>query len=156
MATTELDRIIQLYGDMLYDLCESVLWSSSGGQIAFRAVAKSIRAHRLPEGTVQGERAWILRAACKEILACAEQWGRRLTPAEQIMLDASLAPENRLSQFDAYFHRLSAQDQILLLLRDKYGLPYGEIAAILGAPEGSIKVRRQHSLRTLEDWLWNT
>jgi DNA-directed RNA polymerase specialized sigma24 family protein len=47
------------------------------------------------------------------------------------------------------------EDQILLLLRDKHGIPYSEIASALRSPEESLKVKRQQALRTLEEWLWD-
>ena len=71
------------------------------------------------------------------------------------MLDASMNIEGRLKNFESYFHRLPVDDQILLLLRDKYGLPYHEIAATLVASEGSLKLKRQAALKCLDEWLWD-
>ena len=42
-STTTLDRIFQSYGDLLFDLCESILWSPINVQLAFRAIIKDIR-----------------------------------------------------------------------------------------------------------------
>ncbi len=69
--------------------------------------------------------------------------------------DKTESVSGRLENFNAYFHRLSAKDQILLILKDKYDIPYTEIAAALSIPAGSLKVRRQQALKTLEEWLWN-
>lgn len=62
--------------------------------------------------------------------------------------------QQRLRRFEGYFQRLPLDDQLLLLFHDKYGIPFQEIAAILGAPEGSLKIWRQQALRALEDWIW--
>lgn len=154
--TPFVDHVVRLYGDLLFDLCESVLWSPSNAQLAFRAVLKAIRAARPSNAYQEYERAWVLKVACDELRTFARRHGRRLTPAEQVLLDASsLNVGARLKQFDSYFHRLDTEDQLLLLLRDKYGLPYPEIEAAMGAPEGSLKIRRQQALRTLEEWLWD-
>jgi DNA-directed RNA polymerase specialized sigma24 family protein len=71
------------------------------------------------------------------------------------MLDANSNLDGRFQQFDSYLHRLPVADQILLLLRDKFGIPYTELATALGVPEGSLKLRRQQALKALEDWLWS-
>lgn len=149
------ERIVQLYGDLLFDLCESVLWSPINAQLAFRSIIKSIRRNRRGHGFTEHERAWVLRIACDKLLDLSARHGRKLTSSEQIQLDSAQNVTLRLKQFDAYFHRLVTEDQILLLLRDKYGLPYGEISAALGLPEANLKIRRAQALRSLEEWLWD-
>ena len=153
-APNAVDRAVRLYGDLLFDLCETVLWSPSNAQLAFRAIMKEIRRTRSANQYTDHERAWILRIACTQLRAFSMRLGRKLTPSEQIMLDASMTLESRMKQFDSYFHRLSADDQLLLLLRDKYGIPYSEVAAAMGLPEGSLKMKRQQALRTLDEWIW--
>lgn len=149
-----IQRIVQLYGDTLFDLCESVLWSTANAQVAFRAILRRIRKLRNEGGYREYERAWVLKIACDVLVDYAAEHGRRLSPPEQVMLDATLEPTTRLKQFDSYFHRLPTSEQLVLLMRDKYGLPYAEISAVLGLPEGSLKLTRQQALRTLEEWLW--
>jgi DNA-directed RNA polymerase specialized sigma24 family protein len=146
--------VVQQYGDLLFDLCESILWSPTNAQLAFRAILREIKSTQEKNKYTEYERPWVLRIASKKLLEIANKHGRRLTPSEQIMLDATLKFDARIKQFDSYFHRLSAEDQLLLLLRDKFGLSYQEIASATGIPEGSIKMRRQQSLRTIEEWLW--
>ena len=150
-----IERVVQIYGDMLFDFCHSVLWSQSNAHLAFRSILKEIKKQKRTHSYNNYERPWILKIACEKLRSQARKHGRRLTPSEQIMLDATLKTDVRLKQFDSYFHRLSSDDQMLLLLRDKYGLPYNEIAAAMQLPEGSLKVKRQQALRTLEDWVWN-
>ena len=155
-STTEpwINQIIQTYGDLLYDLCENILWSPSAAPLAFRAVLLDIKKRRHHENFKDYERAWIIRTAYEKLTRLSATQGRRLTPSEQIMLDSTFKVDARLKQFDSYFHRLSTAEQLLLLLRDKYGIPYPEIAAATGLPEDSLKMRRQQALRTLEEWLW--
>lgn len=152
-AVTE--RVLSLYGDLLFDLCEAVLWSPINAQLAFRQILKIARRQARAQSFQTHERAWILQIACEHLITLANRHGRRLTPSEQIQLDSTASVASRLQQFDSYFHRLTAPDQILLLLRDKYGLPYSEISSALGVPEGTIKLRRIQALRALEEWLWD-
>ncbi len=149
------ERVVQLYGDLLFDLCESVLWSPANAQLALRAILKAIRRKHRGHGFTEYERAWVLQIACDKLVDLASRHGRRLTPSEQIQLDSAQNAGLRLKQLDAYFHRLLAEDQILLLLRDKYGIPYPEIASALALPEGTLKIRRTQALRSLEEWLWD-
>ena len=150
-----MERLIELYGDMLYDFCESVLWSPKNAVIAFKILVRRLR-HHFHQGHLYSEyeRAWVLKIACEELRSLASKHGRRLSPPEQVMLDASLESDTRLKYFDSYFHRLGLEEQMLLLLRDKYGIPYSEIACAFGLGEESIKTKRQHALRALEEWLW--
>jgi RNA polymerase sigma-70 factor (ECF subfamily) len=153
-APSSIDPLIERYGDLLYDLCESVLWGSSAAQVVLRSIFRELRAERKFNQYSEHERAWVLRVACSRLRDLARDHARKLTASEQLQLDANEKASARLRQFDFYFHRLPVEDQMVLLLRDKYGLPYGEISAALGLPEGSVKVRRQQSLRALEDWIW--
>lgn len=141
---------------MLFDLCESVLQSSTYAQIVFRSILKRIRYGNRFQKYSGYERSWVLRIACDKLLSLSRQQGQHVPLEDQIKLDASDQVSARLKQFNVYFRRLMPEDQILLLLRDKYGIPYGEIATAMATPEGSLKIRRQQALRALEEWLWNS
>jgi DNA-directed RNA polymerase specialized sigma24 family protein len=147
--------IIKTYGDLLFDLCESVLWSPAYAQLAFRAIIKEIKTHRDDERYVDHERSWVLRIACNELREFSNRHARKVTASEQIEIDSAPAVALKLKNFDFYFHRLGYDEQVLLLLRDKYGIPFNEIASAMETPEASLKTRRQQALRTLEDWLWS-
>ncbi len=154
-----LETLVQSYGDLLFDLCESVLWSPVNAQVAFRAMVQEIR--RSQKNSVEArferfERAWVLRLACDRLRSFADRHARRITPSEQLELDSQNTASARLHHFDHYFHRLSTEDQLLLLLKDKHGLPLTEIEAALGAPSASLKIRHQQALRALEEWIWDT
>jgi DNA-directed RNA polymerase specialized sigma24 family protein len=154
-AGRSLEELIECYGDMIFDLCESVLWSSQNAQLAFRLIAKDLKKRRKWNIFKNYERTWVLRVTYKNLLLFAEKHARRPTPFEKIELDANQNISVRLNHFNEYFHRLCLDDQILLLLKDKYGLPYPEISSAMNISEGSLKIRRQQALRTLEEWLWD-
>lgn len=146
------EKVVQLYGDLLFDLCESVLWSAKQAPNAFRTILKEIR--KSGPGYEEHERAWILKIAFEKLKELSIHHARKVTASEQIQLDATSNVSVRLKQFDIYFHKLTTEEQVVLLLRDKYGLPYGEVASVTGLPEGSVKSIRQQALRALESWLW--
>lgn len=150
-----IDKLVQSYGDTLFDLCESLLWDPAQAQIAFREVIQALKKSLPANGYIEHERAWVLRTACDRLKHLSLKNARRITPTEQIQLDSTQGVSNRIKQFEFFFHRLSDDDQLVLLLRDKYGLPYSEIASALDAPEGSLKVRRGQALRSLDEWLWD-
>ena len=153
-TSSTIETVVQLYGDLLFDLCESVLWSSTQAQNAFRSIIKEVKNTEASGKYSEHERAWVLRIAFEKLKKLSLHHARKVTSAEQIELDANPNVAARLKHFEVYFHRLTTEEQIVLLLRDKYGLPYGEIASATGLPEGTLKGIRQQSLRTLENWLW--
>ncbi|MGK5088099.1 sigma-70 family RNA polymerase sigma factor [Bdellovibrionota bacterium FG-2] len=152
--TPYLDTLLAKYGDLVFDLCEAMLGNSSNAQRAFRDIFKALRHEQSKTNFVKYERPWVLRTAWGKLESLTEKYTKQLSPSEQIELDSKAEGEARMKHFGHYFHRLSRPDQFLLLLREKHKLPYSEIAAILHAPEDSIKIQRQHALRTLEEWLW--
>ena len=155
-TANRIEHIVHVYGDLIFDLCESVLWSPDNAQIAFRNVLKKLKAGSSDNGFSAYERAWVLRVTCEDLRALTKKFGTSLTPSEQIHLDSNANINARLEDFEFYFRRLDIDDQLVMLLRDKYGLPYDEISASLGIPEGSIRVKRQQALRALEEWLWGS
>lgn len=155
MSSTQIENIVRQYGDLVFDLCESVLWSGNNAQLAFRSFIQEIDRKKKVNAYRAHERAWVLRVAWDSLRSISEHHTPRILPSEQLRMDADPSLSQRFKNFDHYFHRLSIEDQVFLLLKDKYGLPYPEIAAILQIPEGSLKVKRQQALRTLEEWLWD-
>lgn len=153
---TSIEYFVQSYGDLLFDLCESILVSPINAQIAFRSILKKIRTGRRLHKFKTYERSWVLRIACDLLLKFCREYGHHISPEEQIKLDSNSSVKTRFKEFDSYFHRLMPEDQILLLLKDKLNIPYSEISVAMSIPEGSLKIRRQQALRALEEWLWNT
>src|SRR4051812_34894037 len=135
-AATGVDLIIERYGDLVYDLCESILWGSSAAQVIIRSIFRELKAEHKFNRYSQHERAWVLHVACERLRNLSHDHARKLSSSDQLKLDATDKASTKLQQFDSYFHRLPVDDQMVLLLRDKYGLPSPEIAAILTVPEG--------------------
>lgn len=153
--TKIIPELVERHGDLVFDLCQAVLWSQPNAQLAFRAVMRDLRRLALAGRYEKYERAWVLRVTCERLRSLAARLGRTLSASERMMLDGALKGDARLKQFDSYFHRLSTDDQMLLLLRDKHGLDYDEISVALGEPTGSLKIKRLQALRALDEMLWN-
>lgn len=154
-ADAWIDGVVATYGDLLYDFCQSLLWSPAEAPDAFRAILRALNRKRRTERFQKYERPWILQIAFQELKGMKRRSPRFLTPAEQVMLDSNPDPKARLRFFDSYFHRLPVESQLLLLLKDKYGIPLSEAAAILEIPEGSARLQRLQALRLLESWIWS-
>ncbi len=149
-----IDRIVSTYGDMLYDLCQSMLWSPADAPYAYRSILRTLSRRKKTERFVKYERPWILQVAFRELRGMKRKSPRFLTPAEQVMLDSNPEPKARLRFFDSYFHRLPIESQLLLVLRDKYGIPLSEVAAVLELPEASARLQRVQALRLLQSWIY--
>ena len=153
----ETEDLIRRYGDLVFDLSHSVLQNAGNAQIAFREVFHEVRRRRAENTFQRHERGWVLRIACERIreLAGGPQ-GLGLTAAQQIELDSAPDSDSRLSRFELCFRRLAVADQLLLLLKDKYGVPMPEISVATGTPEEALKVQRAQILRSLEEWIWSS
>lgn len=149
-----IERIVSTYGDLLYDLCQSMLWSPADAPYAYRVILRTLSRRKQKERFVKYERPWILQVAFRELRGMKRKSPRFLTPAEQVMLDSNPEPKARLRFFDSYFHRLPIESQLLLVLRDKYGIPLSEVASVLELPEASARLQRLQALRLLESWIY--
>jgi RNA polymerase sigma factor (sigma-70 family) len=157
-SSDSVDHFVRSYGDLLFDLCESILKSSMNAELAFRAILKKVRSRNRFQKYSNYERSWVLRIACNRLLTFYHQEDQNtLAPAEDPIKTENQDPSSvKIKNIQPFFRRLRPEDQMILLLRDKYDIPYSEIATALTIPEGSLKIRRQQALRTLEDWLWNS
>jgi DNA-directed RNA polymerase specialized sigma24 family protein len=149
-----IERVVETYGDLLYDLCQTMLWSPADAPYAYRTILRSLVRKRRTERFDRYERPWILQIAFRELRGMKRRSPRLLTPAEQVMLDSNPEPRARLRYFDSYFHRLPIDSQCLLILRDKYGIPISEVAAVLELPEASTRLQRLQALRLIESWIY--
>jgi len=147
-------KITETYGDLIFDLCESLLWSHSHAQNAFRTIMSKIRRRLKSENYIEYEKSWILRIACTTLLELYPRLGKRISSEEQLKFDSSKNSSSRVDHFEMYFHRLEPEDQLLLLLKDKLRVSDAEISNAMAAPAGALKIRRQQALRALEEWLW--
>jgi DNA-directed RNA polymerase specialized sigma24 family protein len=149
-----IDGVVRTYGDLLYDLCQTLLWSPADAPDAYRSILRTLSRRRRTERYARYERPWIFQIAFRELRGMKKRSPRLLTPAEQVMLDSNPDPKARLRFFDSYFHRLPIESQCLLILRDKYGIPVSEVAAVLEVPEPSARLQRLQALRMLETWIY--
>jgi hypothetical protein len=148
---------IYRYGDLAYDFAASLFWSNRNGKIAIRRLYLSKEAKTLSQFLGSDlERAAVFRLLLTQLRETQWRYMRKLTTAEQRMLDGNLSEEGRLKQFDSYLHRLSFDELALLLLRDKLGVPSTETAAILETSEASLQLQRQHAYEALSDWIWDS
>ena len=154
--TKKFEQVLELYGDLVYDLCVSVLWSNSIGQTAFRIIMKELKHGLKKNAYFDYRRSFVLKITYEKLKLLHHTSIKKLTPAELVMLDHYLGFSEKINQFESYFHRLPYCDIFLLLLKDKYGLPYSEIANSMSIPEGSLKTQRQMAYRALEEWIWES
>ncbi len=148
-------QVVQNHGDLIFDFCESTLRSPANAQIIFRNTLKDIKKTASEYLGTQNERAWALKMTYQNIKNFSEKHHLQQSNEERLQTDTGMPTSARLKNFESYFQRLHTDDQILFLLKDKYGLTYSEIATTMGIPENSLKMRRQQALRTLEEWLWD-
>ena len=153
-SRAKVNHWVQTYGDMVYDLCVSLLHQPPHAQLVFRSVVKKIYFRSYFEKYSTYERGWILRLTCERLLQ-AYHHHRDPSVDEQSQLDTQPEAANRLNHFSLYFYRLKPEDQLLLLLRDKWNLGFDDISMALGIPEGSLQVKRDQALRSLEKWIFD-
>ncbi|MFZ9595040.1 MAG: RNA polymerase sigma factor [Bdellovibrionia bacterium] len=149
-----LTHYVESYGDLLFHLCSSVLKNPLHAQIALKSILRKIQATPAHRSFEVYERSWVLKIAYELLLQFFKEHGYQISAEEQIQLDSNPTIEQRFAHFDSYFHRLSMEDQILLILKDQLQLPYPEISGAMSMPVESLKMKRQLALRTLQDWLW--
>lgn len=154
---TEFNSIVEKYGDLIFDLALTVLWRQKEAEVVTVQIFRTLRRNfkNQNHNYQEFERAYVLKIACEHLEAHARKALKPMSSAEKVMTDQENQIENRLRAFDVFFHRLSVPEQILLILRDKYGLPYTEIAASMSTPEDTLCTMRSQALKTLEDRIWN-
>ncbi len=73
--------------------------------------------------------------------------------ADPLDLVSQLADAQQLQQLRAQIERLPPLQRLLLTLYHLHETPVGEIAAITGLPEGTVKSHLHRSRRQLREWL---
>ena len=154
---SSIELLQQKFGDLIYDLFCSILWTKNQADTLYLRFWKETEKtlHHLSLRYEKNARAWILQSAVDLVIKSHQKQGGKISPSERIALDQSLNVPVRLKNIRLYLRRLSSQDQILLALRDRYGIPYSEVASILRIPEGALRTKHQQALRSLEEWLWD-
>ncbi len=152
----DFEKIGQEYGNIIFDLCEAMIQGSSHTQAAYRLIINEIARKLKGPRFVEYEREWIISIVIQQLRTLFSKQGRHLTSEEQIQLDGTRDIPSRLKKFDLFVLRLNFDERLVLLLKDKLGLSYTEIATCTGWPIDSVKLRRTQVLRTLEDSIWGT
>jgi len=145
----------QIYQDLIFDLCQSTLNDLQQSQQVFDSILKTLQKTKTSDRFQIHERSWVFQIACQHILSVHEKLDTQLSCSNQIEMDALASSASRLKHFSAFFQRLQPEDRLLLLMREKYGLPFSEIASTFNLSEESLKSRRDRALRSLEKWIWS-
>jgi RNA polymerase sigma-70 factor, ECF subfamily len=88
--------------------------------------------------------AWLFRIARGKVIDYARRQRKQLPlketiPAEVSDLLAQVARADEIAQLTALLHQLDEEEQELIRLRYTAGLPFAQIAAILGSNENTVK-----------------
>ena len=142
--------IIEKYGRELYDLTETILHDRYKSHMVVRKVIVRVLQKAKKERYSQFERAWIFRILVEEIQKNLDD---HYDPHFSKM--KNIPPEKRLESVIEYLDSIPKLDRFLFILHDKFHFQYDEIAAILGTPIDSLRLRRMQILRRLEDKIWN-
>ena len=155
-AKSSIAHFVKEYGDLLFDLCQSLLRNQTNSEIAFRSIIKAIQSKGRFQRYKIHEQGWVLSIAYEKLKDLYQQQLAHHPVNEGIILSATENSTTRFKNFNSYFHRLLIEDQFILLLKDKFNIPYSDISTAMEIPSGSLKTRRQQALRTLEEWLWTS
>lgn len=146
-------HFVQTYGDLIFDLSDSLLQDPKRTQSACRAILKQVNLQRRLENYIVYERAWILQITCQQLLVHYAQSRSLSSLEDQAQSDSSESAQIRLQSLPLYLSRLKPEEQMVLLLKEKHEISFEDIAMGLSIPPSSLKLKRDQSLRTLECWL---
>lgn len=153
---TDQDYFIESYGDLIFELSISLLRDVAQAQSASRSILKRIGYKNRFQKYTTYEQGWVLKATCDRLLKLYDQSTSIKAAKQQTQLDTSLKNADPITHFQLHFNRLPPDDQLLLLLKDKLQISYSDISMALDIPQGSLKVKRQQAIKTLEEWIWTT
>lgn len=152
-----LETLILKYGDLIYDITYSTLWSTQAAQKALLPIFKELNSQLSQSGNRRFEDfelEWTLHIMCRQLKKFYGSAARRLSPSEQLMLDSAASGEARAKYFESFFHLLSFDDQVLFLLTDKHGLTLEQACNVLLIPRDTLILKKALALRTLYDSIW--
>lgn len=147
--------LLKTYGGMVQDLYEHIFPTPAQVKTGVEATLKILQSQGKKSNFGKYERAWILKLVCRDIQKHFKKFNVRSDPSDTIDLNLEPSPQDRLKRFRDYLRRLRIEDQLLLLLKDRFKMSDQEISCALEVPEESLHVRRQQSLRALEEWIWD-
>lgn len=142
------EQLIKTYEDLIFDICKTILKKSINVNTVFRSILKKIRKTYYKSNYIQYERSWILRIIYKQLLDFYKCYGKRI-------LELNERKQENNDSFEFFFSLLSLEDQLLLLLKNKFKIPFSEISSAFLISEDSIKVKYQLALHTIEERMWS-
>lgn len=145
---------VERYGELIFDIAWSVTEDIHLTQIVFRNTFRKLLKQRSSHSFEHYERPYIMRIAVNEILRVAGRATRPELQELRFTLDARATADERLGELGFFLRRLGVEDRVLILLREKYGFSYAEIAAVMSIPEDSARLRRLQSIKLLASWVW--
>lgn len=158
MPLQELEQVAARYGDMIYRVALSYTRSSFDAEDVLQEVLLEHLGVRVPFQSEEHEKRWLIRVAvnrCKNLLRAAKR--RRSVPLEDAAaLAAPPEPEHR-ALFEAVL-ALPPKWRITVDLFYYEGYATGEIAALLGVREGTVRTwlhRARQSLKATLKEAWN-
>ena len=117
--------IAERYSDLLFDLCFSLLPRKSISQSAYKVISKKIKKNQKPDTFEEFERPAVLRTS---IHILKKFYIKEKFVARNLDLNlSSETPDQKLKRLNHFLSKLSFKEQTILLLRDKYGLPYKKL-----------------------------
>lgn len=146
------EQVFEDFGDFLYDFSHSILWNTHGAQVALKTLLEELIKSAQKPLPSKYFVPWLIQRISFTLKKLAHKHSRELSTAEKIMLDANLSEKDRLTYFESYFHRLTLEQQMLLLLHYKYKFSLDEIGTALGISVDSLTLRLEQAIRQMQDW----
>lgn len=153
-------RLVRTYQHRVFAAVGRVAGSAPADDIAQDAFLKVHRA--LPEFDRRGPAqlsTWVVTIAVRtalDHLRREKRWAwPRLPSAKEVAAPPRGEARALVVQVDAAMHRLGPEHRAVLVLRAYHDLDYGEIAAVLGLTEGTVKSRLGRARRALRAALEN-
>ncbi len=172
----------QRYGDLIFDLCASILSPMPASPPAsapahhdeldlparkevallFQAIFRKLRKNKSALSYRTFERSWVLKITCQQLIRAFEHQER----GARKMLSHAPPPRSLATLLEPQDHlplpqllaqslpRLPVEDQLIMLLHDKHQISFPEIAAALQMPLGSTQLRREQIIDSLYHWIW--
>jgi len=136
------------YGNFIFECCTALIKDPKNTHWVFQIIFKNLSLKSKKIKQFPTERSWVIKILWDQLHNFLSQ------NHIHSLKKPTLNPQARLQHFDFYFQNLSPEDQMLLLLKQKYQIPFFEIAFALHLPESSLKFQYQQALKMLELWIW--
>ena len=157
LSLIQTDPLIQENGALALDLCLSALVDPISAKNTFRLILKDLLGTRTQDRFQTYQRSWVLATTYRHILASERHKPKQASDShilEELSASKELNPRLEDLRYRHYFFKLPVEDRIMLLLHYRNEISTDEIASALGAPKGSLEIRRLQSLRRLKEEIY--